>query len=424
MSGYVLHDFTKVERVWLAPLLDAQRLIGLPPGWHGLSLHPDATALAALSLILPAALFLGIIRLDAGGRRSVAVCVVAVAGISVFLGLAQVADNGQDSALYFFEITNRGDSVGFFANRNHFAALMYVAVVLASVWAINAILDLWKDGERAGPGPAVVLTASLALMVTFSVAQIVARSRAGAGLAAVGWAGIALLLIQDRRNQRRGRSLLALAGIGVTVLLFASQFGLGGLLERFDPIDSRDARLIAANAMIDKAPGYLPFGSGMATFRPVYAMIERREDLLANTYINQGHNDLLQIWLEAGYFGVGALALFALCYVHRSFRVWWKSDGTTPDADLLLARAAAFAILLLLAHSLVDYPLRTSAGMAMFAICCALICKPVRMPPPGSGGSSHGRKESPRRSVGTPLVRRRNAPQTPAIAPRRAPSWS
>ena len=48
--------------------------------------------------------------------------------IGVFVGLFQVA-GGPESPLRYFEITNPTEAVGFFANRNHFAALLYCLIL-------------------------------------------------------------------------------------------------------------------------------------------------------------------------------------------------------------------------------------------------------------------------------------------------------
>ena len=60
------------------------------------------------------------------------------------LGHFQVAQ-GQASPLRFYQFTNPTEAVGFFANRNHFAALIYSVVLLTAAWAIHA----WRRGGSA-----------------------------------------------------------------------------------------------------------------------------------------------------------------------------------------------------------------------------------------------------------------------------------
>ena len=57
--------------------------------------------------------------------------------IGAFLGILQVAQ-GPTSALRFYQFTNPNEAVGFFANRNHFAALVNVLILLTAAWAVEA----------------------------------------------------------------------------------------------------------------------------------------------------------------------------------------------------------------------------------------------------------------------------------------------
>jgi hypothetical protein len=61
---------------------------------------------------------------------------------------------------------------------------------------------------------------------------------------------------------------------------------------------------------------------------------------------------------------------FLLWWARRTVTIW-----RTEDADYF-ARAATVASAAILAHSLVDYPLRTAAIGAVFAMCCALMAEP------------------------------------------------
>jgi hypothetical protein len=62
--------------------------------------------------------------------------------------------------------------------------------------------------------------------------------------------------------------------------------------------------------------------------------------------------------------------LFLLWWVRRLLAIWWTEK---PDH---LARAASIATAAIIAHSIVDYPLRTAAIGALFAACCALMAEP------------------------------------------------
>jgi hypothetical protein len=66
--------------------------------------------------------------------------------------------------------------------------------------------------------------------------------------------------------------------------------------------------------------------------------------------------------------------------VLRSMKIWQPAPLGARALDHSLARAATLIIGLLVLHSFLDYPLRTSAMMAIMAFACALLIAP----PPGA----------------------------------------
>ena len=361
-----------------ADIADTFRLTGQEQVWLPLSVMPEATALAALSLLPPLALFLAARQLNAQHRRYLVAIILLFSGISVFLGLAQIAD-GPQSSLRFFEVTNPTEAVGFFANRNHFSALLYVSLPLAASLAIDAGLTLFEvhARNRLDISQFITLVASLTLMFLLGSAQIMARSRAGATLTIVAMIGVAALILVDRRNHARRFSLQLFAGAIIIVLLFTAQFGLNRFAERLVNIDPiNDTRLVFARNTLEAARAYFPFGSGLDTFPTVYAMFEKPEDLLINGFANHAHNDFLELWMESGVPGAAILAIAIMWLVWQSLRTWARPDRRILPIDQLVARAATISIGLLLLHSLVDYPLHTAALMAVLAICGALVTEP------------------------------------------------
>jgi O-antigen ligase len=120
----------------------------------------------------------------------------------------------------------------------------------------------------------------------------------------------------------------------------------------------------------------MPTGSGIGSFPSVYATVEKPADLLAGRYANHAHNDLLEMWLETGLVGPTLLILFLIWLTRKGIAVFAKPNSDLPPVDRALVRASILIILLLLAHSLVDYPLRTSAMTALFAFACGLLIDP------------------------------------------------
>jgi O-antigen ligase len=360
-----------------AELADTLRLLGPDLPWMPVSMSPRATWLSLLSLLPPLAVFLGTLLLSYRQRRALSLVLLAVGLVSVFLGLAQVAE-GPASGLRFFEVTNPAEAVGFFANRNHFAASLCALTMFAAAWAVEAS----APGPEGGPFETrriVPVVAGFTVLVILVAAQAIARSRAGLGLTIVALLGGIGLALRDRRTAAAGvtpsRLLIAATALAV---VFAAQFTLYRLLERFEDDPLKDSRVTLGRVTSEAARLYMPLGSGMGTFVPVYAMHERPEDAPLDAYANRAHNDVLELWLEGGVVGLGLGAAFLAWLAVRSLQVW-RRTAPGREIDLSLMRAATVLIALIVAHSLVDYPLRTGAMMAIMAFACGLLVAP----PPG-----------------------------------------
>jgi hypothetical protein len=130
----------------------------------------------------------------------------------------------------------------------------------------------------------------------------------------------------------------------------------------------------------------LPFGSGVGSFVPVYQLYETPALALPGFYINRAHNELLDVTLETGLAGLLLIGLFCFWLGLRLIKIWRADTAWPLPVDALLARAAGCAIVLVLAHSLVDYPLRTAAISAVFALACGMLVNPRSLRSDGSPG--------------------------------------
>ena len=172
-----------------------------------------------------------------------------------------------------------------------------------------------KKWEQASIVP---VAASFTVLVTLVAAQTMARSRAGLLLSIIALFGaLALAFAERRRGEAAGGVGPArlLMGATAVAVIFAAQFALYRIMQRFTTDPLEDARLMFAATTLTAAKAYLPFGSGFGTFVPVYALFEKPEDALLNTYVNRAHNDIAEVWLEGG---VAAAAPYGgICRVAR-----------------------------------------------------------------------------------------------------------
>jgi len=348
-------------------------------GWRPLSLTPHATWLSFASLIPPLAVFLATLLLSWRDRQRLVLLLLGLGIIGGFVGLMQVAQGSGGSAIGF-GLGTAGEASGFFANRNHFAALLYVLLLFGGAFAIDSAKSLAPGPVRSWETRALVaVVLSFTVLVALLAAQMMARSRAGIGLTIVALLGIAALASSDARGASGLGAKRLVGGAVALVLLFATQFALFRVMDRFGADPLADARVTFARNTWDAAVAFMPFGSGLGSFVPVYQAFEQPRDALLDTYANRAHNDVLEVWLETGMAGLLLMALFAAWLLLNLWQVWWRDDRGGRPVDQLLRRAASLSIVLLAAHSLVDYPLRTTALMAVFAFACGLLVEPLAL---------------------------------------------
>jgi O-antigen ligase len=365
-----------------ATALEVQNLLGHNPAFRSLSAAPHITALSALSLLPPVTLFLGVLMLSGRERQTLSLVLVVLALVSVVLGLLQLAQ-GPASRLRIFEFTNIDDAVGFFANRNHLAALIYCALVFVVAAIPSTIAKSSQDQRSVGalnlPALSIAVAIGLAIVVFLS-GQAMARSRAGIGLTLLALPLATFVALPSRRfvGGHWVRTML-LGALAVGALLIV-EFAAFKAAERFSADPFADGRIPYARNTIAAAKAYMPFGSGMGTFPIVYPQFSQLSDESVSAFANRAHNDVLEIWLEAGLLAIGLTLTFLVWLVWRTIAVRRNaqapSEQRAAGADTALAQASVIVIVLLLLHSLVDYPLRTGAMMAVFAFACAMIVPP------------------------------------------------
>jgi O-antigen ligase len=338
------------------------QLIGQTLPWLPISLAPHRTLSSLLWLIPAVATLLGIVKLGGYKASWMAGAVTAVAILSVAVGAMQLA-GGDQSPWYFYDDTNHGVGVGFFANANHQATLL-----LASIPFLTAIyLSATGKGHTAqrASGLLVILIGALMILV---VGLFINGSLAGFGLA-VPVVGASVLMLISRRRKIPAWATALIAAVALASIYVPFSAPLGNNLTTEAAKSSDFSRYTSFTRSLEATREFLPFGSGIGTFAAIY---RRYEDPAAveRTWMNHVHSDFIEVALEAGAPALIVFAIFLLWWLSRTFRVW-----RAEKADYF-ARAATIASGAIMAHSAVDYPLRTAAIAAVFAACCALMAEP------------------------------------------------
>jgi O-antigen ligase len=347
-------------------IADGFRDLGIPLPWLPVSLAPYQTINALLGAIPPMAVLLGLLRARGKQEAVAALAILAATIAGIGLSALQLSSGGGSSPFYLYPETNFGAGVGFFANANHMASLLLVAIpFLAALMASTRKLNI----ERYTAAMAVAIAAALLILVGLALNG----SLAGYGLIIpVCLASGAIVLPAKNRFRRWGALLSIVFAVAAVGAIATKTIATSAIAAESDT--SVQSRLEILRPTVALAVEFAPVGSGVGTFRALYPTSEDPARV-TKTYVIHAHNELAEWVLETGLPGLLIILALLIWWVSRSVVAWRLGDGGS------FARAASVASGALLLHSLVDFPLRTSALAAVFALCLALLADRRSSPP-------------------------------------------
>ena len=341
--------------------------LGLGTPAQPLSLTPALSLDSLLGIIPPLALFCAMVRLRAYRPQWLAIALVAGTIAGIALGALQVASaTDQGSPWYLYEETSVGRAVGFFANADHMATLLVVAIPF-----LAAIVAGARSASMQRYSAVLAVCAGLALLVIVGLA--LNGSLAGYGLALpVVAASVLVILPPASRLRLWVVGIAALLMIGAVAALETTAIGSSHIGAH--AASATQSRAEIASTTTRAVEDFMPFGSGLGSFRNIYSLYEQPEQV-TDVYVVHAHNDYLEIALELGIAGILLVLVFLAWWAAAVWRAWRSPEGGP------FARAAAIASAAILVHSLVDFPLRTAAIAACFALCLALLADSRAAPP-------------------------------------------
>ncbi|WP_165911539.1 O-antigen ligase family protein [Sphingomonas sp. PP-CC-3A-396] len=357
----------------LAPSIS---LAGPAAGWRPISLYPDLTLNALIALLPAAVVVLGYARLTRTQRLSLLPWLVGIAALSAMLGLVQILGGGNSPA-YLYRPTSLGLPVGLFANRNHQAVFLALALAPLSVWGLRSrgkialpIRIAMVVGGILLSLPVIILTGSRSgLIMTFGV------------LLLLPW----ILRVSLKRRLGNTRSqIVTYAALAVVVLVVAvigymvSNDQATSISRLLDTNELRaEKRILAAPVMIHMLKDFFPVGIGYGAFEPLFRAYEP-DALLTPTYFNRAHNDVLELAMSGGLLTIAVMVVFAGWFVQRCIALFRNNERGLPA---IYARLSAVLILGLILASITDYPVRTPIITAVFALACMWLEDGSRRPP-------------------------------------------
>jgi len=335
---------------------EISRLVGLGGQPRPISLSPEQTQLGALALIIPVGVFIATLQVGMIGRDRLLLVVVGFAFVSAVLGVFQTAAGG-GFHLDIYPQVHEGYPIGFFANRNHEGDLLLIALpASAQVIRSAAVRDKTRISLMIGG------------VLFFSLAVVSTQSRTAVSLLPLALCCSLAVWIGNLRDRRIWIGFAALIAVVLISVAIVELTPVGHrLLLRFTTIGD-DLRPEIWKNTLEAMGAFWPTGSGVGSFIPVYQMFEDLNSV-RDTWVNHAHNDYLEILLETGLVGAILILIYFVLAVVSLF-----ADAPRPLRGQRYV--AVSAILILVAHSLTDYPLRTFGLLSVFALANGMLFLP------------------------------------------------
>jgi O-antigen ligase len=344
-----------------------------------LALYPGAAAAAVLSMILPIGVFVGVRVLSAKQMETLLFLIILIAALQALLGLVQYGIAQGGGTPLTVEGAHRLSGVGTYANRNHLAGLIEMALPLTLALLFYALSRIKGAGAFAGsvkrravalgsrPGLAALLHGAVALLLI--VGAVFTRSRTGIALTILGIL-LATVVFAGRIGKK---SALGPAGLILSLAVAAGiSIGLAPVLDRFSLADLEDdARWQIFDQTLLGAGAMFPIGGGPGSFPFAFPAFQPLE--LGWAFINRAHNDYLE-WL----FDLGAAGALLVLLVLVLFALQWRRVLAAPSVTRIsyLQIGSGISVLLLGLHELVDYNLFTPANQVVFAFLLSVFLYP------------------------------------------------
>lgn len=332
-------------------------LAGLDRPRLPLSLTPQTTYISLYDFLPPFAI--GIILLlstrNQEIRHAITVLMVMIAA-SALWGVLQFLWSSPDIYFQKTYMAGTGTPVGFFANPNHFASLLVIGILLSAYQIFQAINSRRNRRRKYTP----VLTAFIVMSIL-----LISLTRSNSAVVILGMTFIPLLFLMVKSRQKK-RFFLGLSFLCGLLFLFDYLIIGNNLQNVQNQLSSIEGGRIEIWSTIINHPSYLSvFGTGPGSFYETYLIMSQSSDF-NRVYINEAHNDYLQIVMELGLIG-GGLVIGFLIWFAKSLVVTILHKTPAREEKLL----CLFCMLVPLLHSITDYPLRTPAfmGVAVFFTC-------------------------------------------------------
>jgi O-antigen ligase len=339
-----------------------------------LSVDPDASRISFFKSVAYAGVFF--LTLALVNRRSrvltfarvlvYAAVVHAIYGVLMHL-------SGVEPEYFGTLMTHASQASGTYANRNHYAAFLYMSLALGIGLMIAGLserrADSWTKFVKLTIewilSPKMILRLSLCILV---IALTTTHSRMGntaffASLLIAGVLGIVL-----SRKATRNTVLLLASLVVLDLFIVGSWFGVEKLAQRLDAttVENVQEREDPAVYTVPLIKDYPVFGAGPGAF---YVTFPKYRPEKVAAFYDYAHNDYAQFAAESGLLGLGLIGLFVLMAFSTALRAQWQRRDPLMRG---MSFACVMGVIAILIHSWVDFNLQIPANAVYVMVLLAL----------------------------------------------------
>lgn len=276
----------------------------------------------------------------------------AMAGFALIQG---ISSNGK---LYWIRQPRAGGWIyGPYVNHNHYAGLMEMLVPILLMLSLTRLAS--TKTRNAAAAVAAVMVGTIFL----------SGSRGGMLAITAELVILAALLVKHKRGLRSAIGIAVFLAIVVAVLAWIGGPELAKRIASAGPGHSEIANDIRSYINRDGLHMFLRkpiLGWGLGTFPIVYPQFRT---FYTNFFVNEAHNDYLQLLVEMGLLGFGMMIWFVITLYRRAIK---KLRDWPSDVSGAVTLACLLGMSGILVHSTVDFNLQIPANAALFYVLCTI----------------------------------------------------
>jgi O-antigen ligase len=243
-------------------------------------------------------------------------------------------------------------------NHNHYAGLMELLLPIPLIIAMSRFTH---EKERLVAGTAAAIMVGTVFL-----------SGSRGGMLAV-FVELVVFTAVLMRRKKRIRIAIGVGAFAVVLISLLAWLGGKELTTRVASISTETRSEISGGMRLSIDRDALRMfrqkpllGWGLGSFPVVYPEFR---SFYTNFFVNEAHNDYLQLLSEMGLLGFGVMLWFLVLVYRRALR---KIGNWESDVSSAVTLACTLGLTGILVHSFVDFNLQVPANAALFYVLCTI----------------------------------------------------